>query len=285
MGGMKGARLQVEENRQQTLAEVLGISWEELHLLDYEVTKVLSEDGLLSGYVIKFGMNANPEVLSKIAGVSETRSLNLSPWVFERSYEDEYLLGAIAENIDHRASFANEIESSIRLQRLETNDFATKELLLRQIFISIIGGLETFLSDLFISRTLSSEWYLQKFVESHPEFKKQKISISEIYNISQTIRQRAKTVMVGTIYHKLPIVREMYIQTFAIEFPDISNLQKYVLIRHDLVHRNGRTINGELVKINDKLINELRSDSTAFVDELIQCFKDNYAYFSDDIPF
>lgn len=282
MGSVKEAYLDLEEVRQENLADALGISWDELTQLDYEITQNLSKEGLLYGYFITFSSNCNAEILSKIAGISETRTISLSPWVFERSYEDQYALGAIAQNIDHRASFTNEMASSVRLQSLKIEDYATRQLLLRQLFISIIGALETFLSDIFISKTLSSKHFLQEFVKNHPEFKKQKISISEIYDVSENIKERAKTIMVNTIYHKLPAVREMYTTTFSITFPDISNLQKYILIRHDLVHRNGRTTEGRLVTVNDKLIDELRSTSVNFVEELATHLESNY---DDDLPF
>lgn len=282
MGSLKESYLASDEGRQENLAEALGISWDELSKLDYTVTENISNEGLLYGYFITFSSNCNAEILSKIAGISKSRTISLSPWIFERSYEDQYALGAIAQNIDHRASFSNEMESSVRLQSLKIDDHATRQLLLRQTFISIIGALETFLSDTFISKTLSSEHYLQQFVRNHPEFKQQKISISEIYDVSEKIKERAKTVMVNTIYHKLPTIREMYTGTFSIDFPDISNLQKYILVRHDLVHRNGKTTEGRVVKVNDKLIDELRDNAVTFVEELTNKLKRD---FYDDLPF
>ncbi|MCB5226906.1 hypothetical protein JAO78_008765 [Alishewanella sp. 16-MA] len=282
MGSVKEAYLESEEDRQENLADALGISWDELSQLDYTLTENISNEGLLYGYVITFSSNCNAEILSRIAGISKTRTISLSPWIFERSYEDQYALGAITQNIDHRESFSNEMIASTRILNLKIEDYSIRQLLLRQTFISIIGALETFLSDTFISKTLSSKHYLQQFVRTNPEFKQQKISISEIYDVSEKIKERAKTIMVNTIYHKLPTIREMYAGTFSIDFPDISNLQKYILIRHDLVHRNGKTTDGRLVNINDKLIEELRTNAVTFVEELTNKLGRN---FDDDLPF
>lgn len=282
MGGIKEAHLEFEEGRQEALANTLGLSWDEMGQLDYEITPKTSSEGLLYGYVITFSSHSNPEVLAKITGLDKYRSLTIPPWIFERSYEEDYALGAIAQNIDHRASFNSEMDSSARLQALDIDDHLTRHLLLRQIYISIIGALETILSDIFISKTLSSDYYLKEFVKNHPDFKSQKISVSEIFSFSQTIRERAKTIMVSVIYHKLPTVREMYTQTFSVKFPDIANLQKYILTRHDLVHRNGKTVGGNIVKINDGLINDLRSTVMRFVDELYKSFE---FIENEDIPF
>lgn len=282
MGGIKEAYLESEEGRQETLANVLGLSWDEVGQLDYEITPKISNEGLLYGYVITFSSDSDPKALAKITGLDKYRSLTIPPWVFERSYEEDYALGAIAQNVDHRASFNSEMDSSIRLQAINIDNHLTKQLMLRQIYISIIGALETILSDIFISKTLSSDYYLKEFVKTHPDFKSQKISVSEIFSFSQTIRERAKTIMVSVIYHKLPVVREMYTQTFSIKFPDISSLQKYILIRHDLVHRNGKTVEGKAVKINDQLINNLRLSVISFVEDLYKSFE---VIANDDIPF
>ncbi|MBA1236243.1 hypothetical protein G7Z98_17005 [Pseudomonas stutzeri] len=282
MGGIKEAYLESEEGRQETLANALGLSWDEVGQLDYEITQRISNEGLLYGYVVTFSGDSNPDVLAKIPGIDKYRSLTIAPWIFERSYEEDYALGAIAQNIDHRASFNSEMDSSVRLQEVIIDDHFTRQLLLRQIYISIIGALETILSDIFISKTLSSDWYLKEFVKTHPDFKSQKISVSEIFSFSQTIRERAKTVMVGVIYHKLPAVREMYTQTFSVKFPDIANLQKYILTRHDLVHRNGKTVDGKVVKINDNLVNDLRGAVVSFVDELYSSFE---VLDDEDFPF
>lgn len=216
--------------------------------------------------------------------LGEVHTITLSPWIFERSYAEEYELGAISENIDHEASFLRELEASNSLQSLEIGNHETRKILLRQIFITIIGAIETFLSDQFISKTLSSDCHLEAFVANHPEFKKQKVSVSDIFNVSRSIRERAKTLMVSTIYHKLSMVREMYTKTFSVDFPDISEIQKYVLIRHDLVHRNGKTTEGKLVTVNDDLLNELRREARKFVTELARQF-DQTGGFDDDMPF
>lgn len=284
MGSLKESLLHREEGHQLNLADALGISWEMLLSLEYEVSANLSKEGLIYGYTISFSDTCNAEALSKIEGLDKNGTISLSPWVFERSYDEEYELGAISENIDHEASFLLELEASNSLQNLKIEDYETRNILLRQIFITIIGAIETFLSDQFISKTLSSDLHLEAFVANHPEFKKQKISVSDIFNVSRSIRERAKTLMVSTIYHKLSMVREMYTKTFSVDFPDISEIQKYVLIRHDLVHRNGKTIEGKLVKVNDDLLNELRREASRFVTELARQFHQKHD-FDDGIPF
>ncbi len=280
MGSVKENHLQREESHLQNLADALGIEWQDLETLTYDVNPQLSKDGLIYGYTVIFDESTDSKILSQIEGINAGRTVYLSPWVFERSYDEEYELRAISERIDHEASFFKELESTVSLQNIKILEHDVRKILLRQIFITIIGSLETFLSDLFISKILSSEVHLENFVSNHPELRKQKISVSEIYNVSRNIKEHAKTILANTIFHKLPVVKEMYEHTFEIEFPDISEIQKFVLIRHDLVHRNGKTVEGNLVNVTDKLVNDLREKAEGFVNEVVRSLE-----YDDDIPF
>ena len=74
--------------------------------------------------------------------------------------------------------------------------------------------------------------------------------------------------MLDTIYHNLPTVSSMFKSTFKIEFPSIAKVSKYVKLRHDLVHRNGMTREGEPVPINDVDIVNLIDEVSKFVNEI-----------------
>lgn len=134
--------------------------------------------------------------------------------------------------------------------------------------------MEIFLSDIFINEVLSSEYYLRKFIENHPEFKRQKINLSEIYSEFDKIRKVAKSVMIGTIFHKLSTVKQMYEKTLAINFPDISKMQKFVLIRHDLVHRNGKTVDENVILLDESDILELFDVTTALINGIYDELED-----------
>ena len=279
MGGLKEQYLENQEDHYIRLAEARGISWEELIALDYEVTANMSKDGLIYGYVVTFSEENDKQLLAKIFGIDSNLSVHLPTWALERSAEDEYELGAIFDNTEYRSNFLREIESINRLRELAIDDSWLRRVLHRQLFISVIGAVETYLSDAFINKTLSSEYYLERFVATHPEFKKQKISISELFSASRNIREKAKTIMVGTIYHKLPVVKDMYQQTFDIQFPDISEMQKFIAQRHDLVHRNGKTTEGEVVYVDDVTIVTLADLAKNFVNAVTE------ALLYDEIPF
>ena len=134
----------------------------------------------------------------------------------------------------------------------------------RQVFISIIGTLETFLSEIFLRLVFEDNSYFQSFIESHPLFKSQKFELSDLFKKQKEIRGIAKRVILDTIFHNLSTVSQMYKSTFRIEFPDIAKLSKLVSIRHDLVHRNGKTKDGNELTIDDELIQALIDETKDF---------------------
>ncbi|CAA0081429.1 Uncharacterised protein [Zhongshania aliphaticivorans] len=268
MSSIKEYYLENEESRYIRLAEILGISWQELQGLDYEINARVSKDGNLYSHNLTFSQENDSYVVKKIKGLSEDWNVEIAPWELERNEEDEYELGAIARNTDYRLSFINELQDLNGLLGLDVTDNNLHRILLRQIFISIIGAVETYLSDAFINEVLSKQYYLERFVATHPEFKKQKISLSEIFYESLKIEEKAKTIMLGTIYHKLPTVRQMYQDTFGITFPPIADMQKYIVKRHDLVHRNGKTADGVKIDIDIDTIDKLKRSAIGLVDQV-----------------
>lgn len=67
----------------------------------------------------------------------------------------------------------------------------------------------------------------------------------------------------------------MYSGTFKIDFPDISELSKYISMRHDLVHRNGMTKEGETVIINKEVLTDLSNKVEVLVHDLSMELKIN----------
>lgn len=279
MGGLKEQYLKGQEEHYVHLAHALGITWEDMLALEYEVTANMSKDGLIYGYVVSFRQENDKNILSKVHGLDSNLAVHLPPWALERSAEDEYELSAIFDNTEYKSNFLRELNNLDRLQKIEIDDVPLRQILLRQLFISIIGAVEAYLSDAFINKTLSSDFYLENFVKTHPEFNKQKISVSEIFDAAKNIKERAKTIMASTIYHKLPQVKEMYQKTFNINFPDISEIQKYILQRHDFVHRNGKTTDGKMVTLDDATVTELKRVAIDLVHSV------SNAIDSDNLPF
>jgi hypothetical protein len=257
-----------ERENEAHLAPKLGISYVELCQLDYEIDSDGSVDGVIHKYFIKFNKNSPKSILEKIKGINKDLTVYMSPWEFNDNYEYEEEYEAIVENSNYLHDFVREIENINLLLEIKVDQESLKETLYRQLYSSIISTLETFLSSAFINLTVESDEYFQRFIKTNPEFKNQKFELHEIFDKYSSIQKIAQKVMLDTIYHNLPVVRNMFRDTFLIEFPDFSIIQKAVLTRHDLVHRNGFTKEGKKVIINNEKITDLAEEVQEFVFQL-----------------
>jgi uncharacterized protein (TIGR02646 family) len=125
------------------------------------------------------------------------------------------------------------------------------------IYANIITALETYLCDRFISIVQSNKDHLLCFVENFKDFKSQKITLSEIFKEFETIEEKSYEAMKDVLYHNLPKVSGIYCSSLNIEFPDYVDVFKAVKIRHDLVHRGGKTKSGEHHQISKESVSEL----------------------------
>ena len=85
-----------------------------------------------------------------------------------------------------------------------------------------------------------------------------KLTLSEIYKRSDGLEDEIKKYLIDIIWHNLAKIKQMYKKTFNIDFPDeLGELYGAVITRHDIVHRNGRTLEGQKVIINKNKIEQL----------------------------
>lgn len=147
------------------------------------------------------------------------------------------------------------------------------------LYSNIITSLETYLADIFISTILLNRLYLRKFVETYPKFKGNenghKFILSEIYNKYDKIEEIVTEEILGIIYHNLQTIKPMFKDTFAVDFPkDMSNIFYAIQIRHDIVHRNGKTKIDKKTKaftehtIGREKIEKLILDTSEFIAEI-----------------
>lgn len=120
----------------------------------------------------------------------------------------------------------------------------------------------------------SSKITFEIFFTSFKDFKEQKVGMNELLNSAANAKEIAKKAMLEVIYHHLPKVARMYETTFTIAFPNFSEIYRDVLIRHDLVHRNGRSKEGQEVIIDEAVVDDLISKMEDFISKIDQQLKD-----------
>lgn len=129
---------------------------------------------------------------------------------------------------------------------------------LRLLFVNVITSVEAYLSDLFITAIASDKNLLRRFVETNPDFASEKVALSRLFTTFEEIEQTVRSHLVQLAWHNFARVKPMFQSTLHVSFPnDLGNLLKAVLVRHDIVHRNGRKTDGSAHDITKEDVKEL----------------------------
>lgn len=178
---------------------------------------------------------------------------------------DEYIFESITKSTKHLGAFKEAIANIEQLLGIKVEKSAKKHLR-RLLYVNVITAVETYLCDVFISSVGKNPALLRKFVETTPEFKTEKVSVSDVFKAIDEIEKKAKSYLVDVVWHHLGKVKPMFKSTLDIDFPnDIGVLSKAVFVRHDLVHRNGKTKDGGDHDITSGAVNDLIKNSLQFV--------------------
>ena len=137
----------------------------------------------------------------------------------------------------------------------------------RMLYVNVVTALETYFSDAFINIVLNNSDLLRQFIETTPEFKTRKVSVADVFRAAETAKLRARTSLINIVWHNIDRVRIMYRDTLGIRFPDEwKEIARAVNIRHDIVHRNGKTTDGNEIHIGPGDV----SDLVRLVEEFVQ---------------
>jgi hypothetical protein len=155
------------------------------------------------------------------------------------------------ENLKHS------IDILEKLQKVNYEE-SVKETFFNMVIVNCVTILEAFLSEYLMGKVLNDDLLLKNLIENISDFGKIKISLNEIYNKYENIKEIAKNYLSNLLYHNLSKISKIYEQIFGNQFPkDISFIYKMIEVRHDIVHRNGKDKNGSKILIAKKEIDRL----------------------------
>jgi hypothetical protein len=123
-------------------------------------------------------------------------------------------------------------------------DGGVRQLVLRLLYANVITALESYLADFFSSAITEHKDLFRKFVETNPEFDREKVPFSDIFKAWENLDGKVKGYLVEIVWHHLGRIKPMFRDALGVEFPDADELFKAILVRHDLVHRNGKKKDG-----------------------------------------
>lgn len=154
------------------------------------------------------------------------------------------------------------------LSAIEFLPIPIKEKLYKLLYLQLIINLETYLGDTLKYYVLDNEIYLCKFVEAYEPFQKEKLKFSDICKKYEKRKDIVNKALSEILYHKLHIVRKLYKAILNVNLGDISELSKAIQRRHDIVHRNGKEVNGAMFVISKDDVEQLAKKTKTFIDDI-----------------
>ena len=143
-----------------------------------------------------------------------------------------------------------------------------KQFLYRLLYANVITSMETFLGDTLKREVLQNEESLRKFVETYKPFKDISMNLSDLYVKKESMPAFVKTTLRELLYHDLRKIKPIYRDALGIDLGDVSELYKAVLVRHDMVHRNGKNHEGVEHTITEEMVRELQTKVKALMESV-----------------
>ncbi|WP_457933899.1 hypothetical protein LOS73_14480 [Pseudoalteromonas sp. SCSIO 43210] len=202
-------------------------------------------------------------------------SHNIHIWSSNHSSNYDYNIQNAYKKSDYEAEYKSYINSVIfnqeQLLNTAISEVTNKSAFInRLLFTQSIVNLETYFSDTIKHCILNSDLLLKSFIINSDKLKNEKYTLQNYIMNPNFIYDKVKGRLNEILYHNLAAVIDIYENVFQIKLSKIltnkrSYLEKSISIRHDCVHRNGKTIDGFSHEITQDDIIKL----TMFVSELM----------------
>lgn len=140
----------------------------------------------------------------------------------------------------------------------------------RLSYSSVITSLETYLADVFLDRILRNSDNMDNLLKNANEFKSKKYSIEEAISFNERKESEVEGYIKDVIWHNLSKAAYLYRKVLGINFEHVlaPSVHRCIEIRHDIVHRNGKSKDGELHLITKDSIIKCINDIKAFVEDI-----------------
>ncbi|MCQ0110304.1 hypothetical protein [Zhouia amylolytica] len=183
--------------------------------------------------------------------------------------------------------YYSQIERLKEIIRLEVKQFITEQAFNRLIYSGVITALETYLNDFFLAIVFKDNYSLEKFVSEYEPYKKEQISLNEIFETIQNINTKVEKDLNYIIYHNISRLIPVFdIYNFDLrKCNEISSISKSIKKRHDFVHRSGQDKNGNFQEVSKSEIFELISTTNGLVQYIDKKYKEKCYDPFGDLPF
>lgn len=158
-------------------------------------------------------------------------------------------------------------DAVIGLRNIVNLDAATHERLpnlLKMAYAQIIAAMEAYLGDTLINGVMVTQDRVRKMATGEGELKKERLSLDAVLANPNVAHERVGEYLREVLYHNLAKADVLYNIAFGFQLltDQLRNKRMFtaILLRHDIVHRNGKSKEGKQVSIKPSDANQLIDD-------------------------
>lgn len=138
-------------------------------------------------------------------------------------------------------------------------------MVVHMVYAHAVGALEAYLGDTLVNAVKSSPVILMKAVTSIDGLKDEKATLSEVLTTPDVVERKTQAFLRDVLYHNLKKVDGIYwavlgVRVLTTDRGRNRRLIDAVRIRHDIVHRNGKSKEGTPVSVGTLHVEELFTD-------------------------
>ena len=138
------------------------------------------------------------------------------------------------------------------------------ELIHQMAHSSLIAALEAYLADTVTYWVGHDNAVLRRFVSRNKDFKERTLTLDQVFDRLDGLDEEVRQYLQDLIGHRLDKIKPMVQAGLDIVMPDSGELMREVVIRHDIVHRAGRTRDGNVVSVSAEDVRRVRGMVAAF---------------------
>lgn len=152
----------------------------------------------------------------------------------------------------------------------------SKQVQLQMIHGAVIATLEATLGDAVASIVLDSDTALRTFVANNKDMQQEQMPLSEIFDRHEKIKDSVRKYLSDLVWHRLDKIKAMVEACLGVAMPNIGKLMAEVQIRHDIVHRAGKTKDGEPITLSPDHLKGLIGEVRTFLDKFEEALAEKY---------
>lgn len=209
---------------------------------------------------VRFGEIVPYEVMEEL--IDELHQEVGDSWAPIQRYDDDlsYVVDDRGEPCRHLHDRLSQIDAVLRVQA----DPCQSELIHQMAHGSLIAALEAYLAETVTYQVMQDEQVMRRFVSQNKDFKSRTLTLNELFERLDALKQEVTHYLQNQMWHRLDKIKPMMEAGLRIKMPEIDELMREVVIRHDIVHRAGRTRDGDRVQVSADDVRRLRGMVESF---------------------